>query len=165
MFPDWFAEVQPDWPPQVKLTGFPLYDERGTTEVPAGVSKFLDSGEPPVVFVAGSGNQQAERFFRAAVDGCARSGCRGLLLTRYPAQVPTTLPTTVRHFDYVPLSQVLPRAAVFVHHGGIGLGAAGEGLHVVDAAGECVGDGLEDQPGKRCVSVGINPHVLAVFAG
>ena len=123
MFPSWFAEAQPDWPQQVKLTGFPLYDERGTTEVPASVSKFLDSGEPPVVFVAGSGNQQANRFFRAAVDGCTRSGCRGLLLTRYPAQVPTTLPTTVRHFDYVPLSQVLPRAAVFVHHGGIGSAA------------------------------------------
>jgi UDP:flavonoid glycosyltransferase YjiC (YdhE family) len=31
----------------------------------------------------------------------------------------------VRHFEFVPLGQVLPRAAAFVHHGGIGSSAQG----------------------------------------
>ena len=123
MFPDWFAPVQPDWPPQVRLTGFPLYDERGATEVPDEVAAFLDSGDPPIVFVAGSGNQQAARFFRAAAVACGRLGRRGLLLTRYRAQIPAAMPDGVRHFDYVPFTEVLPRAAALVHHGGIGSAA------------------------------------------
>jgi UDP:flavonoid glycosyltransferase YjiC (YdhE family) len=35
------------------------------------------------------------------------------------------LPPGVAHFDYVPFSQVLPRAAALVHHGGIGTCAQG----------------------------------------
>ena len=35
------------------------------------------------------------------------------------------LPPGVRHFDYAPLSHVLPRAAALVHHGGIGTAAHG----------------------------------------
>ena len=123
MFPDWFASVQPDWPPHVHLTGFPLYDEQDATEVPAEVRAFLDAGDPPVVFVAGSGNRQAERFFQAAADACGQLGRRGLLLTRYREQLPTEMPDGVCHFDYVPFTEVLPRAAALVHHGGIGSAA------------------------------------------
>ena len=123
MFPDWFAPVQPDWPPHVHLTGFPLYDERDVSEVPDEVAAFLDAGDPPVVFVAGSGNQQAQRFFHAAADACGRLGRRGLLLTRYREQLPAELPDGVRHFDYVPFTEVLPRAVALVHHGGIGSAA------------------------------------------
>ena len=39
------------------------------------------------------------------------------------AQLPSTLPPSVDHFDYVPLTEVLPRAAALVHHGGIGSAA------------------------------------------
>ena len=123
MFPDWFASVQPDWPPHVHLTGFPLYDERDATAVPADVAAFLDAGDPPVVFVAGSGNRQAARFFQAAADACGQLGRRGLLLTRYREQLPAQMPAGVRHFDYVPFTEVLPRAAALVHHGGIGSAA------------------------------------------
>ena len=123
MFPDWFAPVQPDWPPHVHLTGFPLYDERDATAVPAQVAAFLDAGDPPVVFVAGSANRQAARFFHAAADACGRLGRRGLLLTRYPGQLPAQMPDGVRHVDYVPFTAVLPRAAALVHHGGIGSAA------------------------------------------
>ena len=78
-----------------------------------------------MVFVAGSGNRQATRFFSAAVEACHRLGCRGMLLTRYAEQCPQRLPPGVRHFDYAPLSHVLPRAAALVHHGGIGTAAQG----------------------------------------
>jgi UDP:flavonoid glycosyltransferase YjiC (YdhE family) len=50
----------------------------------------------------------------------SRSGQRGILLTQFPEQLPATLPNGVRHFNYVPFSRVLPCAAAFVHHGGIG---------------------------------------------
>jgi UDP:flavonoid glycosyltransferase YjiC (YdhE family) len=120
LFPPWFAWPQPDWPPQTRLTGFPLYDESDATEVPPGVREFLDAGAPPVVFTAGSACRDAHRFFRQAVRVCQHLGCRGLLLTRFQEQVPPSLPQGVCHFDYIPFSQVLPRAAALIHPGGIG---------------------------------------------
>ena len=43
-----------------------------------------------------------------------------MLLTKFPEQLPPTLPPTAAHFAYVPLDVLLPRAAAFVHHGGVG---------------------------------------------
>ncbi len=119
-FPDWFAPPQLDWPPNVHLTGFPLYDESDSRQLPAGLAEFLAAGEAPIVFTAGSAMAQGKEFFRTSVDICRRSGWRGVLLTQFPEQVPAPLPERVRHFTYVPFSKVLPRAAAFVHHGGIG---------------------------------------------
>ena len=120
LFPEWFAAPQPDWPPNVHLTGFPLYDESDAREIPAELSEFLASGPAPVVFAAGSANAQAREFFQVSADVCHRKGWRGILLSQFPEQLPMPLPDGVRHFNYVPFSQVLPRAAAFVHHGGIG---------------------------------------------
>jgi UDP:flavonoid glycosyltransferase YjiC (YdhE family) len=120
LFPDWFGPPQPDWPAQVRLTGFPLYDGLGAEPVPDGLDEFLEAGRPPVVFTPGTMMRHPQRFFSAAVDACRRLGSRGLLLTRFRDQVPPDLPRGVRHFDYVPLSRVLPRAAALVSHGGIG---------------------------------------------
>ncbi len=119
-FPEWFAAPQPDWPPNVRLTGFPLYDESDSWEPPAEWAEFLEGGEPPVVFAAGSANVQAKEYFRISAEACRAGGWRGLLLTRYRELLPPRLPAGVRHFDYVPFSRVLPRAAALVHHGGIG---------------------------------------------
>jgi UDP:flavonoid glycosyltransferase YjiC (YdhE family) len=120
LFPHWFGQPQPDWPSQVRLTGFQLYDGLGAERVPAGLDEFLDDGKPPIVFTPGTLMRHPRQFFAEAVDACGRLGRRGLLLTRYRDQVPEPLPKGMRHFDYVPLSQVLPRSAALVSHGGIG---------------------------------------------
>jgi UDP:flavonoid glycosyltransferase YjiC (YdhE family) len=119
LYPPWYALPQPDWPKQLALTGFPMFDERGLTEAPPELLKFLDGG-PPLVFTAGSAMRQGQAFFAAAAEACRLLGRRGLLLTRYPEQLPATLPEGVRHFAYVPFSELLPRSAALVHHGGIG---------------------------------------------
>jgi UDP:flavonoid glycosyltransferase YjiC (YdhE family) len=120
LFPDWFAPPQPDWPAQVRLTGFPLYDGLGQEPVPDGLEEFLEEREPPLVFTPGTMMRHPRQFFEEAVGACRRLGRRGLLLTRFRDQLPARLPDGVRHFDYVPLSLVLPRAAALVSHGGIG---------------------------------------------
>jgi UDP:flavonoid glycosyltransferase YjiC (YdhE family) len=125
LFPEWFAPIQPDWPPQVRLTGFPLYDERGATELPDGLAEFLDAGPPPIAFTPGSANWHGAAFFQAAVEACSLLGKRGILLTRYAQQIPAPLPDFMRHFDFVPFSQLLPRCAALVHHGGVGTCAQG----------------------------------------
>ena len=125
LFPDWYAPPQPDWPPQVALTGFPLWDQATATGLPDEVNAFLSGGDAPIVFCPGSAMTEGHAFFTAAVDACRRLGRRGILLTKYPDQLPANLPPEVQHFGFVPLSQLLPRAAAFVHHGGIGSSAQG----------------------------------------
>jgi UDP:flavonoid glycosyltransferase YjiC (YdhE family) len=120
LFPVWFAPPQPDWPVQSRLTGFPLYDGRDVEAMSEEVVDFLEEGEAPIVFTAGTAMQYGQDFFAAAVAACRRLGRRGLLLTRFRAQVPRDLPRGIRQVDYVPFSQVLPRSAALVHHGGIG---------------------------------------------
>jgi UDP:flavonoid glycosyltransferase YjiC (YdhE family) len=120
LFPDWFAAKQPDWPTQTVLTGFPLYSEQGITPLSEELEDFLSAGAPPIAFTPGSANIFGGRFFQAAAEACRILGKRGLLLTRFAEQVPTILPENVRHFDFAPFTELLPRCEALVHHGGIG---------------------------------------------
>lgn len=120
MFPEWFASRQPDWPEQTVFTGFPRWDEKGVTSVAPEIDEFLSAGEPPIAFTPGSAHTHAQPFWQAAVDACARLQRRGLLLTRHADQIPAELPAGVRHFEYAPFSEILPRCAALVYHGGIG---------------------------------------------
>ncbi len=120
MFPEWFGPRQPDWPPQTIFTGFPRWDEQGISEVSPELDQFLSSGDPPIAFTPGSGHTHATSFWNAAIDACQRTGRRGLLLTRHVAQIPKNLPEGVRHFAYAPFSEILPRCAALVYHGGVG---------------------------------------------
>ncbi|MFM8893506.1 MAG: glycosyltransferase [Planctomycetia bacterium] len=119
MFPEWFAPPQPDWSAQVRLTGFPLYSEEGVVEPCDEARRFVEQGKP-LVFTPGSGNVFGHGFFRAAAEACERLGRPGLLLTRFPEQLPAELPAGVRHFPFLPFTWLLSRSAALVHHGGIG---------------------------------------------
>jgi UDP:flavonoid glycosyltransferase YjiC (YdhE family) len=125
LFPPWFGPPQPDWPPQRRLTGFPLYDEAEQHVIDPALRTFLDEGDPPLLFTPGTANRAASAFFAAGVDASEHLGRRALLLTRYPEQISTRLPSSIRHFAYAPFSKVLPRCAAIVHHGGIGTCAQG----------------------------------------
>ena len=120
MFPEWFGPKAPDWPGQVRLTGFPLYDERGLAPMPGELQRFLDAGAAPVAFTPGSAMVHGNKFFATAVGACERAGLRGVLLTRHGEQVPGALPASVVHVPFAPFSQLLPRCAAIAHHGGIG---------------------------------------------
>lgn len=125
LFPDWFGPPQPDWPANTRLTGFPLWDAQEDAELSREVQEFLAAGTPPIAFSPGSANREAHQFFEAAVETCERIGRRGILLTKYAEQLPAKMPSTVRHFGFVPLSRLLPHTAALVHHGGIGTCAQG----------------------------------------
>ena len=120
LFPEWFAPKEPEWPPQTHLTGFPLHDTAGTTAAPPDLETFLQSGSPPIVFMPSSHMAQGASFLRESVEACSRLGCRGILLTQFPEQVPAALPPGICSFRFVPLSLVLPRSAAIVHQAGIG---------------------------------------------
>ncbi len=120
LFPDWFAPPQVDWPGSLVLAGFPLWDGSHSRPLGDDLTEFLDSGDPPLVFAPGSANRQATSFFEIAVQVCESLGRRGVLLTKYAEQIPSPLPSSVRHESFVPLRRLLERSALVVHHGGIG---------------------------------------------
>lgn len=124
-FPNWFAPPQPDWPKNLVQTDFPLWDERIDAGLAPDVQDFLGAGEPPIVFTPGSANVFGKAFFQAAIEACQRLGRRGILLTQFSEQIPEPLPNGIRHFGYIPFSQLLPKALAVVHHGGIGTTAQG----------------------------------------
>ena len=120
LFPDWFGPPQPDWPPQTRLTGFPLFDEAGINDLPRELDDFLNDGDPPVVFTPGSAMDRGHAFFAEAAKALQMLGKRGVFLSRFADTIPPDLPRGIRHFSYAPFSQVLPRAAALAYHGGVG---------------------------------------------
>ncbi len=125
LFPDWFAPRQIDWPSQLDLTSFPLYDEGDLHVLADNLQAFLASGETPIVCTAGTGNRQAKKFFEKMIAAITRANRRALLLTPFAEQTPSTLPSNVMHIPYAPFSTLLPHCAAIIHHGGIGTTAQG----------------------------------------
>lgn len=130
LFSSIFGPPQPDWPPQTRVTGFPFYDRRdreGDEEhLDPTLLKFLDAGEPPIVFTLGSSAiYAAGDFYRESVAAARAAGVRALLLTGEPWNRPQELPEGVAAFDYAPYGELLPRARAVVHQGGVGTTAQG----------------------------------------
>jgi UDP:flavonoid glycosyltransferase YjiC (YdhE family) len=120
LFPEWFAQPQSDWPPRTHLVGFPLWDAGAAPAWPDEAEAFLRGGEPPVVFTPGSAAATMHQYFRESVEALRSLKVRAMLVTNFPEQVPADLPPHARVFGYLPFSELLPRAALLVYHGGIG---------------------------------------------
>ncbi|GAB4581854.1 MAG: glycosyltransferase [Anaerolineales bacterium] len=119
LFPDWFAAPQPDWPPNLFLSGFVDYQPEDAPLTPE-IEQFLSKGEPPIVFTPGSAMQHGDRFFRAAIEASQKLSKRAILLTRFRDQLPARLPEGFLHVEWVQLGRLLPYATALVYHGGIG---------------------------------------------
>jgi UDP:flavonoid glycosyltransferase YjiC (YdhE family) len=121
LFSPLLAAPQPDWPARAHATGFPFFDhDQGN---PPELQRFLDSGEPPVVFTLGSAAVGAAGdFFQESAAAAHRLGLRAVLLVgRDPRNKPKTkLPPGVIAVPYSPHAAIFPRACVVVHQGGIG---------------------------------------------
>jgi UDP:flavonoid glycosyltransferase YjiC (YdhE family) len=90
--------------------------------LPDELLRFLDAGPPPLVFTLGSAAVlDAGNFFTESIAAAQRLGRRAILMTgSTSAGLPTSLPAGVAAFDYAPFSELFPRAAAIVHHGGVG---------------------------------------------
>lgn len=123
LFSQALASPQPDWCPQTQVTGFPFYDRAMAEGLSEELARFLDAGPPPIIFTLGSlmvwtpGN-----FYLEGAIAAHQLGYRAILLmgkgiSTLPIQ---QLPEGVIAVDYAPHSEIFPRAAVIVHHGGVG---------------------------------------------
>jgi UDP:flavonoid glycosyltransferase YjiC (YdhE family) len=124
LWPDLFFDGPTTCPVQFAQPGFVFNDGSGLTsngrsEDWAGIEE-SGGDRSPFVFTLGTGMVQGAEFFRIAAETCRVMGRSGILVTGDEAQIPATLPDGVRHLAWAPFSELLPRAGVFVHHGGIG---------------------------------------------
>ena len=120
LYPEWFGGPQRDWPHNTFQWDFPLEDLAQERPLESKLAQFLDAGESPVLFTAGSGNFHVGAFFETAAQLVKQTGCRAVFLTKAVEQVPSELPDSIIVSAYAPFSQLLPRSRVMVHHGGIG---------------------------------------------
>lgn len=158
LFPRWYAPPQRDWPPNTYHADFPLWDANANEPLSEEVTTFLEAGDPPLVFTPGSANIFGRNFFEVAVQICDRLNRRGMLLTRFGEQIPSSLPSKVKHFDYVPFSRLLPHAAAIVHHGGIGSTAQAMAAGIPQLIAALAHDQLDN--GARVKALGIGDWMM-----
>lgn len=123
MFSPLLGEPQPDWPPNTEITGFVFYDgDAGKQELPVEVERFLQAGEPPVVFTLGSAAVlDAGNFYEEGAQAALLAGVRGVLLVGTDERnVPQTQSPSLCIARYAPYSKLFPRASLVVHQGGVG---------------------------------------------
>jgi len=115
---------QKDWPPHTLITGFCFYDaDAGNKSLPPQLEKFLDAGEPPVVFTLGSAAVLAAgKFYEHSARAAMRLGVRAVLLigTDPRNRLQTALPDSICVAEYAPFSALFSRASLVVHQGGVG---------------------------------------------
>jgi rhamnosyltransferase subunit B len=121
LFSKQLLDKQSDWPAQTLVTGFPWLDQDGSTGLPPALARFLDDGPAPLVFTLGTAvAANAGPFYEMSARAARMLGYRAVLVLKDPRNRPPALPEGVAAFDYAPFSQLFPRAAAIVHHGGIG---------------------------------------------
>jgi UDP:flavonoid glycosyltransferase YjiC (YdhE family) len=153
LFSKLLGQVQPDFPANTRITGFPFYDE--DQQLPPELENFLDAGEPPIVFTLGSSLVwSAGDFYRTSMEAAAKLGRRALLLVGDMRNVPdAALSDQIFAIEYAPHQLVMPRAGAIVHQGGIGTTAqalrAGKPTLIVPHG--------QDQPdnARRCKDLGV----------
>jgi UDP:flavonoid glycosyltransferase YjiC (YdhE family) len=122
LFSALFAQPQPDWPQQARVTGFAFYDGRNELAMPPELTRFLDEGPPPIVFTLGSSAVWVARdFYRESIAAAKLLGRRAVLLIGDERnQLGESLPPETVAVNYAPFEALLPRACAMVHHGGVG---------------------------------------------
>jgi UDP:flavonoid glycosyltransferase YjiC (YdhE family) len=150
------ASRQPDTPAQTLITGFAFYDGGNERPIAPDLLRFLDDGEPPLLFTLGSSAVWiAGDFYQTSIAAAQALKRRALLLAGEEAGPlrAAGLPPGIAVFDYAPHSAVMPRAAVVVHQGGVG--TTGQALRAGRPA--LVVPFGQDQPdnARRCVELGV----------
>lgn len=114
----------PDWPEFVKVTGFCFWDTPSGWQESAELTAFLDGSKPVVAVSSGSmgpGVPKAfDRIFQASIAAIRQLGARALVIGAAPGSLPDPLPQEVMALPFAPFSQIYPRCAAVINHGGIG---------------------------------------------
>jgi rhamnosyltransferase subunit B len=113
-----------DWPSYVHETGFLYWDKPTSWQEPEELTAFLAGPEPVVAVSSGSMGPEVyhafAKFFATSVEAIRRVGAKALVIGAAPGTLPDPLPEGVMAQSFAPFSEVYPRCAAVIHHGGIG---------------------------------------------
>jgi rhamnosyltransferase subunit B len=119
MFSPLLGRAQADWPKNARVTGFVFHDRH--EPMPHALREFLDRGDAPIVFTLGSAAVfDPGEFYRESAKAASQIGRRAVLLV---GPAPASAPPPGENLAvaaYAPYSELFPRAAAIVHHGGVG---------------------------------------------
>ena len=120
-----FSPAQPDHPGNLVVPGFPFYCARdpGRRVLDPLLMKFLNGGEPPIVFTLGSfAPEVSGDFYDRSLRAARALGRRAVLLAGGWDAARLAPFVTEREFvcARAPHGPLFPRALCVVHHGGIG---------------------------------------------
>ena len=121
---------QPDWPPNVIVTGHAFYDAPHGTSLAPDLEAFLDAGPAPLVFTLGSSVVIIEKdFWRESADAVRRLGARAVLIagdrhehvrSMVMSRMSAAHANDILVVNRAPHSLLFPRASAVIHQCGVG---------------------------------------------
>lgn len=118
LFPIWFGMPAEDWPSNLTLTGFTLFDGLKKT-IPSSVQQFINEQGKPILFSFGTGFFDTQKIFKIACKACDQLKIPALFVggSFDPKWVQSQ---RCKHVSYIDFESILPQCRAIVHHGGIG---------------------------------------------
>jgi UDP:flavonoid glycosyltransferase YjiC (YdhE family) len=117
------SQRQPDARSNFHVVGYAPYDSEagGPPTLPEPLRRFLDDGEPPLVFTLGSAVVNiAGDFYRQSLRAARSLGRRSVLLVGPGGDLGAADGPDTIGLPYAPYSLLFPRAAAVAHQGGVG---------------------------------------------
>jgi rhamnosyltransferase subunit B len=116
LYSELLADPKPDWPKSTKVAGFCFHDRIAPDQgLSPGLTKFLESGPPPIVFTLGStAVRNPGSFYEESAAAAKTLGKRAVLLGS------ATASPDVWVEPYAPYSLLFPKCEAIVCSGGIG---------------------------------------------
>jgi sterol 3beta-glucosyltransferase len=122
-----FCPPRKDWGKNQEVCGFFRIDEgAGAYQMPEGLTDFLNAGSPPVYMTLGSmtGTENNALLMnetaRLLVDSVRIAGCRAVIQSRWEHVTGIPEDTNIFRVRLAPYTEVFPRCAAVLHHGGAG---------------------------------------------
>ncbi|MFH0963052.1 MAG: glycosyltransferase [Planctomycetota bacterium] len=153
----------PDWSPIHVLTGFfDMPSHAGPSALSPSLTRFLDSGDPPLFMTFGSTQGvDPERAMDLMLAAARKVPSRVIMRTTSPRFPPDTSDGDLFFVDNVPHALLFPRCSAVFHHGGAGT------THTAARAGRpsVVVACMEEQYswGRTLARLGVAPPPLRYF--
>ncbi|EOO01349.1 putative udp- transferase protein [Phaeoacremonium minimum UCRPA7] len=110
-----------DWGKEIDISGFVFLDLASTFKPPDALTKFLDSGEPPIYIGFGSiVVDDAERFTEMIFEAVKLAGVRALVSEGWGGLGSKNVPENIYMLENTPHDWLFPRIKACVIHGGAG---------------------------------------------
>lgn len=159
LWPEWFAPPQRDWPTTARAIGFPFYPP----PVRAGSGGPPADESAPIVVTTGSVAGSQFRFYATAVEACRMLQRPAVLVSPHREHIPEALPPNITYLAFAPFNDLMGRASLVIHHGGIGTASYALAAGVPQVALPMRGDQFDN--GNRLQRLGVATMLAAARTG